>query len=274
MGTIRNTRAAVAVLTMALVVAGAAACEGGGGDEGGAGKAGASAAAATPPQPFGANGYRGLQLSMTKDEVLAAGALEPSPVSVLNGCTDYAYKGGPAPDPVRMANEAEVHAKAGKALARMDEMRAKRKTLPPLAAGASLKELQEHSARLQEQLQQDAADQKEFAELQKDLDLVTPARKARDEALRATGRVNFGTEGLRQVVAPADARTAEGVGAGSTEEELKRAYEGKELKPTKGGTYELPAESGSGGPDWFYEFTVADGKVAGLALVKHNTYCA
>ncbi len=265
MGAMRNTRVAGAVLTMALVVAGAAACEG---DKGGA------AAAATPPQPFGAGGYRGLQLSMTKDEALASGALEAAPVSVLNGCTDYAYKGGPAPDPVRMATEAQVHEKASKAMARIDEIRANRKPVPPLTPGASVKELQEYNNRLQELIKQDAADQQEIAALNKDLDLVTPARKARDQAFLATGRVNFGTKGLRQVVAPADARTAEGIGAGSTEEELKRAYEGKELKPAENGRFELPAESGSGGPDWFYEFTMAEGKVAALALVKHNTYCS
>ncbi|MET8541652.1 hypothetical protein ABZW03_13515 [Kitasatospora sp. NPDC004799] len=268
MGTTRNTRVAVAVLTTALVVAGAAACEG---DKGGAT---ATAAAVTPPQPFGAAGYRGLQLSMTKEEALASGALEKAPVSVLNGCTDYAYKGGPAPDQARMANEAEVHAKTTKAMARIDEIRAKRKPVAPLTPGASLKELQEYNARLQAQIQQDTADQKEIAELQKDLDLITPARKARDEAFLATGRVNFGTKGLRQVVAPADARTAEGVGAGSTEEQLKQAYAGKELKPVEGGKFELPADGGSGGPDWFYEFTMAEGKVAALALVKHNTYCS
>ncbi|MEV8323919.1 hypothetical protein [Kitasatospora sp. NPDC056731] len=267
-GMMRSARTAGAVLTMALVAAGAAACEGGGQ------KAGPTSAASTPPQPFGTGGYRGLQLSMTKDEALASGALEPSPVSLLNGCSDYVYKGGPAPDPVRMAAETEARTKADKAMTRIDEIRAKRKPVAPLTTGASLKELQEYNARLQERIQQDAADQQEISALDKDLDLIGPARKNRDQAFLATGRVNFGTEGLRQLVAPADARTAEGVGAGSAEEELKRAYEGKDLKPTKDGTYELPAEGGNGGPDWFYEFTMAEGKVAGLALVKHNTYCS
>ncbi|MFD7582040.1 hypothetical protein [Kitasatospora sp. NPDC059817] len=265
-GMTRGVRVAGAVLTTALVVAGAAACAG---DEGGA-----AAAASTPPQPFGAAGYRGLQLSMTKEEALTSGALEPSPVSLLNGCTDYAYKGGPAPDPVRMAAEAEVRTKVDKARARIDEIKAARKPVAPLAPGASSKERQEYLAGLREQLDQTEAGRQEMAVLYKDLDLIGPARKNWDQAFLATGRVNFGTEGLRQLVAPADARTAEGVGAGSAEEELKRAYEGKDLKPTKDGTYELPAEGGNGGPDWFYEFTMAEGKVAGLALVKHNTYCS
>ncbi|WP_371518632.1 hypothetical protein [Kitasatospora sp. NBC_01300] len=270
-GMMRSARTAGAVLTMALVVAGAAACEGG---KDAGQKTGATAAASTPLQPFGTGGYRGLQLSMTKDEALASGALEPSPVSLFNGCTDYAYKGGPAPDPVRMAAETEARAKSDKALARIDEMRANRKPFETLAPGASLEQMVKHSERLQERLKQEAAERQESDALFKEADVIVTARKNRDQAFLATGRVNFGTEGLRQLVAPADARTAEGVGAGSAEDELKRAYEGKALKPTEDGKYELPAEGGNGGPDWFYEFTMAEGKVAGLALVKHNTYCS
>ncbi|MET8625348.1 hypothetical protein ABZW30_16620 [Kitasatospora sp. NPDC004669] len=259
-------------IMVALVVAGAAACEGGGRSADAA--AAASSAASTPPEPFGMGGYRGLKLSMTKDEALASGALEAAPVSLLNGCTDFAYKGGPAPDPVRMAAEADARAKSDKVTAKLDEIKAKTKTRETLPPGASLKQMQEYNSHEAERLKEQAADMKELSELSKDAEALTTARKNRDLAFLATGRVGFGTEGLRELVAPAGARTADGIGAGSTEDELKQAYDAKGLKSAKDGTYELEAEGGHGGQGWFYEFTMDGGKVSGLALVKHGTYCS
>lgn len=237
MGMTRSARTAGAVLTVALVVAGAAACEGG---KDAGRKTGATSAASTPPQPFGTGGYRGLRLSMTKDEALASGALEPSPVSLLNGCTDYAYKGGPAPDPVRMAAETEARAKSDKAIARIDEMRANRKPFETLAPGASPEEMVKHSERLQERLKQEAAERQESDALFKEADVIVTARKNRDQAFLATGRVNFGTEGLRQLVAPADARTAEGVGAGSAEDEPRASLRGQGPQADRGRQVRTP----------------------------------
>ncbi|MFD0347681.1 hypothetical protein ACFQ0M_19930 [Kitasatospora aburaviensis] len=261
-----------AVLAVAVVVTGAAAC----GPDGADTTAAASAATATPiPEPFGTGGYRGLKLGMTKDEALATGALETAPVSLLNGCTDLAYKGGPAPDPVRMAAETDARAKSDAYLAKLDEIAAKLKSREKPAPGASPQEMQEFYKREKARLDQDAADMKDLDRLSQDAKALETARKNRDQAFLATGRAGFGTTGLRELVAPAGTRTAEGIGAGSTLDELKQAYDAKGLKAAeKDGRFEMPAEGRQSSEGWVYEFTMDGAKVAGLALVKRGTYCS
>lgn len=259
-------------LTVALVVAGASACTDGGTDSKATGAAGATAtaSASATPTAFGATGYRGLVPGMTKDAALASGALEPAPVSQLDGCADFAYKGGPAPDANRMAAEAATETAYKDLNAKADALKrpVANSTLPP---NASAKEAAEFAARAAGAAKNTAADTKVIADATMAFAQMMAAREARDAAFLTRGRASFGVDGLRELVAPADARTAEGVGAGSTVDALKQAYGAKGLESAKGGKFQMPVESA---PGWQYEFTVSSEKVTGVALANRTMKCA
>ncbi|MEU9078859.1 hypothetical protein [Kitasatospora sp. NPDC048538] len=173
-----------------------------------------------------------------------------------------------------MAAETDARAKSDAYVAKLDEVLAKLKTHETLPPGSSPQQMMEYYKREKVRLDQNAADQAELDRLSKDAKALETAIRTHDQAFLTTGRVGFGTKGLRELVAPAGTRTADGVGAGSTEEELKRAYDGKGLKPGKDGKYELPAEGVRSGEGWVYEFTMDGARVTGLALVKRGTYCS
>ncbi|WP_329498060.1 hypothetical protein [Kitasatospora herbaricolor] len=249
-------------LAVALVGAGAVGCSSGAAaGPAAAGSAGQSKAGKAP-EVFGAAGYRGLAPGTAKEVALAGGELAAAPVSALDGCVDFSYRGGPAPDPVRMAAETaaeaklkELDAKADAAAAKADSGRA--------GPGASARDSADDAAR-----QAEAA--RAMAEATRAVVDVAAAREARDKAFAAAGGASFGKGGLHELVAPADARTAEGIRAGSTVEELKQAYAARGLELTGGGRYRMPA----GGPQgWVYEFTVAAEKVGAVVLVDRGTKC-
>ncbi|MFE6056622.1 hypothetical protein ACFQ6N_38270 [Kitasatospora sp. NPDC056446] len=279
MGKNRASVRAVGVgISVALLVAGAAACgnddKKDGATAGSATAAGAPSAAPTTkgPEAFAAAGYRGIKPGMAKEAGLATGALEAAPVSLLDGCTDFVYKGGPAPDQARMTAEAATEARYKDLNAKADA--ASGKSSAPAGAvppNASAKDAAAAAAGSAASAKDSAAAAKLMADATQSLVDQMVARETKEKAYLATGRVSFAPAGLRELVAPAEARTAEGIGAGATLEALQQAYGAKGLQLAKSGKYVFPMEGQQG---WQYEFTMDAGAVAGMAVVNRDLKCA
>ncbi|GHH27562.1 hypothetical protein GCM10017790_56950 [Amycolatopsis oliviviridis] len=246
------------VLTAAAVLIGGVACSSSPDAPGSSGASGDDKAAA--PEKFGPAGYRGLTLGMAKDAALAGGKLAPAPTSNLDGCADFSYVGGPAPDPARMKAEADAEAKAKDLNKKADELEADPEPKP----GASAEE----SARSAEK---SAKDTRLFADAALASAELAGKREERDKAFVAAGGASFGKEGLRELAAPSDAKTAEGIGAGSSLAELKAAYDAKGMKAGDNGRFQVPVD---GKPDWIYEFTVNGEKVGSVSMINPKSKCS
>ncbi|MGV9295977.1 hypothetical protein [Amycolatopsis sp. NPDC003676] len=219
-----------------------------------------SGAAPARAEVFGAAGYRGIAPGMAKEAALATGKLATAPVSMLDGCTVLSWQGGPAPDQGRLAAEAEVQRKA-------DDLNAK--------ADAADREAKQPAGRSAAELAKAAAKDAEAAQLAADSAMaiadLAGKREERDKAFAAAGGASFGKNGLHELGAPPDAKTAEGIGTGSSLADLHKAYDARGLKEGPAGRFELPiAEK----PGWHFEFTpTADGKVGGVAIAESAAKC-
>jgi hypothetical protein len=214
---------------------------------------GASSAAVTM-QHFGPDGYGKLRITMTRSEALATGDLITSPVSTVGAGDDYSFVGGPAPDPSRMAADEKLEKDVEKAAKAADAARAKadeyRRT-----HGRSAEESAK-SARL-------SADS--AAAAAKSIEMMAASTERSGERLTAflsAGGVSFSGDRMTTIAAPPKATTAEGISRGSSLEQVKAAYDGKGLKSTSEGRYEVAA----GRPGWTVTFDVEAGKVAYMML--------
>ncbi|PBC79070.1 hypothetical protein BX265_3865 [Streptomyces sp. TLI_235] len=248
-----RSRLLCAALVTAAVAIGGTACSGSGE---GAGKGSASAQA----EVFGPKGYRGLGPGTAKDAALGGGALQGEPMSALAGCALFAYKDGPAPDPAVLAAEKAATTKSKETADKADKAKAEADAQRP-GAGASAREYAEDATRSAEVA-------KLLAESTTAIADETKLIAAREKTFEASGGAKFGTTGqLKQLVAPPKARTAEGLGTGSTEGDLKKAHPA--VKAIEGG-YTLPVD---GAQDWELVFAVDGGKVTAMSLFNTAVKC-
>lgn len=219
---------------------------------------GTSAPAA--PETFGAAGYQGIGPGTTKDAALAGGKLAAAPVSTLDGCADFSWAGGPAPDKARMDAEAAAEKKAKNLNAAADALPAAKK--PGNGSAQAAADAAEEDAKAAQVYADSAMASAELA----------TKREERDKAFAAAGGASFGKNGLRELGAPAGVKTAEGIGAGSSLTDLQSAYNARGLKLGDNGRYQVAiAEK----PGWTFEFTTTpDGKVGAVSIIDTKTKCA
>lgn len=222
----------------------------------------APGAAGTPAaKHFGPTAFGGLRLGMATSAGLATGELAPAPISTITGCEVYSFTGGPAPDPARMAADAKLekdYVAANKAADKAGE-----KADKPLRRNASAQEYADHA-----QLSADSA--KASARVVELAAQSTQRALERGQAAARHGAVTFGKGGLRLIVAPPGARTAEGIGRDSTVEQLRAAYAARGLKEESEGRYEMTAPDR---PNVVVAFNAEAGKVSSLLLLDKNIDC-
>lgn len=211
---------------------------------------------------FGPAGFGKLKPGMTKDEAVATGDLGASPVAVASGCDDYSFVDGPKPDPEKMAADAAVEKAYSDAVKAADELEAKVGPFP--GPDASADEFAAHAQRSADSAAASSAVANAAAESTKRI-------ADRIEAANASGGVSFGQGKLRLIGAPPAAKTAEGIGRGSTVAELKAAYESKGLTTKSEGRFELPVAEHAG---WTLNFDVEKDKVIFLLLLNPDVRCS
>jgi hypothetical protein len=217
-----------------------------------------------PPvvKAFGAQGWGVLKPGMTKQDALATGELDPDPIAVLSGCSYYTMTGGARPDPAwSAADEAADQAHRNAAI------RAKE-----LIAGVGPSPAPEASPDDQVAWLTRTADAARavsgVAELAAGLsdradDIVGPANP--------TGVVSFFDGRVRVIGAPLSARTVDGIGDGSTVDDLRKTYLGRGLGLTSPGRYEMPARGRAG---WVMDFDYVGSEVVYVQLRDTNAKCA
>lgn len=222
----------------------------------------AAGCSSTPeaPKVFGPAGYGKLTLGMTADAALAAGELAKDATSHLDGCADYSFTGGPAPDSARMAAEEAAQQVVADKNKAADEANAEADAKRP-GPNAGAKEYADSAKRM-------ADATKLIADSAEASIAVAGKREARDKAMGASGGVSIGKSGLVTLAAPAGAKTPEGVAQGSTVDELKKAFGARVTE--KDGEFSAPIPEKDG---FVYRFLTDGAKVTAVFITTPKINC-
>lgn len=211
---------------------------------------------------LGAQGWGALKPGMTEQEALATGELDRESVAVVAGCEFYSLAGGSKPDPAWVVADQLYDQAHRAAVNRVQELAAK--VGPPPAPDAPEADQVAWAAR--------SAD---TARAVSDVAIAASALTQRVDQVAgptsAAGIASFHEGRLRLLGAPRSARTIDGIGPGSTIDDLHKAYRGRGLALTSPGRYELPARGRAG---WVFDFDFTGSDIVFVRLRDTTAKCA
>ncbi|WP_146174831.1 hypothetical protein [Umezawaea tangerina] len=212
---------------------------------------------------FGAEGWGPLTPGMSKQEALATGELSPEPLAVIAGCDYYSFTNGPTPDPAALAADQANDTAYRDAVRRVEDLTTRIGPSPAPDAPAA-DQLSWASRSADAALAVSAAAVMASSTTDRIAQLVGPTNP--------TGVVSFGQGKLRLIGAPKTARTADGIGQGSSLTDLRKTYLGRGLGLTSPGRYEMPAHGQAG---WMldFDFNPTTNEVTFVQLRDTNAKC-
>lgn len=207
---------------------------------------------------FDVSGWGRLKPEMSKQDALATGELAATAAGKTGTCEDFRYQGAPAPDPKKVADDAEFEQKYEAAQKAADAADAAVGPAPGANAGAA--DYAAHAEKIAASAEAGA----------KATELVAESTKRiaeRAEAREANGGVMFSGDKIRMILPPPGARTAKGIAKGATVDQLKAAYPNAAGKDDK--TFEMPAQQG-----YVLSFHFTDGKLETFLLFNGEAKCS
>ncbi|WP_329787877.1 hypothetical protein V1227_24665 [Lentzea sp. DG1S-22] len=209
---------------------------------------------------FDVTGFGKLKPGMSKQDALASGELAATGAGRSGTCEDYRYQGAPARDAKESADETAAEQQLEAAQKAADEAEAAVGPMPNANAGAAA--FAAHAAK--------AAASAEAGARAAELAAASAQRGAeRAEAREANGGVLFAGDRIRLLLPPPGVKSAKGIAAGATVDDVKAAYPTVRQRDEK--TWDVPVPDQ---PGTVLSFHFANGKLVTFLLFNADAKCS